>query len=288
MPTYVNLPSTPHFAFSFDETLDDGGARALGAALFTTAEQDYGTLSSWFDGLIPGGVPFNVQINHRSASRSGSNDQSKNVTIDLGATTDFTSARWVLVAETVEIFMAAQNAGWKPGASNGEALSQVAGFTLYPAEVSALAGPQTWLDSSNPTRPDFVSTTDATDKSAISYGCGVLFIYYLFSQLGFAMRAIVRAAADTLERVYHNLTQDSGAFPTFAALLASKFPLGVASKLVGSTNPFPLPSGVMLSARQYLRKDAPGTKSLGKLVSSQNIGDLRALLNSDRPASLVV
>jgi hypothetical protein len=219
-PGYVDLPSTRHFVFSFDQTLDGVGARALGSALFATAEQDYATVSSWFDGLKPAGVPFVIKISPLSLSRSGGNDRTKLITINLGATTDFTSARWVLVAEMTEIFMTAQNAGWNAAASNGEALSQVAGFTIYPTEVSRVGGSEIWLDSSN--RQDFVSLTDATDTNAASYGCGVLFIYSLRSQLGFTTRAIVQAAADTLEDVYHNLTQDSGAFSTFATIVAAR------------------------------------------------------------------
>jgi hypothetical protein len=282
-PGFVDLPSTEHFTFSFEQTLNTGAAKALGRALAATAEQDYDTISSWFGGLRPDGVPFDVKINLPTGGAN--NDNVKNINLKLGATSNFNLARFVLVAETIEIFMAAVPFGWHPGDSSGEGLSQAAGFTLYPDQVQILNGPQVWLDSS---RPDFVSKTDPTDSNPVSFGCALLFIYYLRSQLGFNMKPIVGRPGNSLEGVYIQLTQDRGAFQTFSAILESKFPAGQTSKLAGSTNPFPLPSGAVLSARQFCAKVELDGQLLGKVIRSNNsLGNLRALLNSDRPASLV-
>lgn len=300
-PGYVDLPATAHFTFEYDQTLNQAAATALGGAIAFNAEADYNLVSSWFDGLTPSGVPFNVKINQPSKTRSGSNDGNKQITIDIGASTDFALGREVLVAEFIEIFEAAQGKGWAAGKSNGESLSQVGGFTIVPTKAISFNGPPTWLDTSvappppapppppQQIRPDFVSVTEATDKNAISYGCGVLFLYYLVSQLGFSMRAIVQAASDTLEGVYQNLTKDSQVFASaFAPLLATKFPPGVPSNLAGSTNPFPLPTSRVLSLSRYLAAHplSPG-QSLADMVGSKNIGNLRAILNSDRPVSLI-
>jgi hypothetical protein len=295
-PGYTDLPGTTHFTFEFDNALNTVAATAFGAALAANAEDDFNLVSSWFDRLIPSGVPFNVKINKTSSTHSGSNDGNKQITIDLGASTDFALGRAVLVEEFIEIFEGAQGKGWIANQSHGEALSQVAGFTIVPEEAVRFIGPQTWLDTSvppppptppPPSRPDFVSNTGPTDTNAVSYGCGVLFLYYLRSQLGFSMRAIVQAAANTLEGVYHNLTQDSAVFNTFADLLASKFPPGIPSGLTGSTNPFPIPSSHSLSLRRFLTAHPLGGGSIKDLISSKNIGELRAVLNSDRPASLL-
>jgi len=287
-PGYVDLPGTTHFTFEYDNTLNQAAATAFGGALAANAEADYNLVSFWFDGLTPSGVPFNVKINKPSATRSGSNDGNKQITIDIGASTDFNLGREVLVAEFIEIFMGAQNRGWAAGKSNGEALSQVAGFTIVPSKATGFVGPPTWLDKNNSARPDFVSKTDTTDSNAVSYGCGVLFLFYLGSQLGFNMRAIVQAAAATLESVYHNLTQDSNAIATFQALLNAKFPPGVPSNLAGSTNPFPLPSSKSLSLKRYLAANPLlQGESIRDRIRSKNVGNMRAVLNSDRPASLL-
>jgi hypothetical protein len=290
-PGFTDAGTTAHFTFEFNQTLNAPAAVALSAALIQNAERDYISITSWFDGLTPVGVPFRVKINPRSTTRSGSNDGNRNITIDVGATTDFDLAQAVLVAEMIEIFMRAQNSGWMPGRSHGEALSQAAAFLLYPSKATGLDGPQTWLDSADPrngaVRPDFVSVTDPTDTNKWSYGCGLLFVYYLESELGFSMRAIVQAAADTFEGVFHNLTLASGAFVGFSALLNARFPSGTASRLAGSTNPFPLPSPVVLSTERYLAKHPLAGQRLAQVIGSKNIGNLRALLNSDRPTARI-
>jgi hypothetical protein len=290
-PGFVDLPSTTHFAFSFNQGLDPRAAVALRDALAATAERDFDIMSSWFDGLIPPGVPFNVKIN--VGDGGATNNNTTDVNLKLGATSDFDLARSTLVAEVVEIFMAAAGTGWQPGDSSGEGLSQASAFTLYPDENRTLDGPRKWLDTSLvsrvpvPIRPDFVGSTDPTDGNFVSFGCALLFIYYLRGQLGFSMKAIVQAPADSLEGVYTNLTQDRGAFPTFLAILNSKFPARTPSNFPGSTNPFPIPTPAVLSAKQFLAANA-SQGSLGQLTrSNQERGNLRALLNSNRPAALV-
>jgi hypothetical protein len=95
-------------------------------------------------------------------------------------------------------------------------------------------------------------------------------------------RGLIPVCAANLEAVYTNLTKDSDAFPKFKELLDRKFP---GSSAVNN-DPFPLPSAAVLSTLQYLHKDHPGTKFLRQLVDSK-AGNLRALLNSDRSASLI-
>ena len=288
-PGYIDLPPTAHFTFEYDKTLPNAAALAFGAAIAATADTDYNLLSSWFDGLIPPGAPFNVKINNLSSTRSGSNNAIKNITMDIGVgMADVPLGRMVLVGESAEMFMGAQNRGWFAGKSNGEALSQVAGFTIAPG-TAGFSGPPAWLDSNNSARPNFVANTDPTDKNPVSYGCGILFLFYLTTQLGFSMRAIVQAAGDTLEKTYENLTQSSNAFPTFAALLAARFPPGVPSGLSGSSNPFPLPSSLSLSLKRYLAANSlQGQESIRDRVRSKNVGNLRAVLNSDQAAATLV
>ena len=48
---------------------------------------------------------------------------------------DVDLSRFLVVAEIVEVFSAAQNLGWDCGADNGEGLSRVLASGLYPAEL---------------------------------------------------------------------------------------------------------------------------------------------------------
>jgi hypothetical protein len=206
---------------------------------------------------------------------------------------DFESDRNTFVNEMSEVFMIVQDRGWTVGGStkvggDGEALAHVVGDILHPRGVDE--GIASWLfvpdDQFGDLRHDYVTTADPSDVRRPSWGCGMLFIYYLLSQLGFSMRGVVSRAADTLEVVYRNLTRDSGAFSNFISLIDRKFPRD-GPTFVTTNNPFPLPTAARLSALQYLRQDAPGTQGLRQLIADKNIGNLRALLNSDRPASLI-
>jgi hypothetical protein len=197
----------------------------------------------------------------------------------------------------MEIFMAMDKFGWKPGNSSGEGLSQLGANTIYPDLRGRLNGPQVWLDTSisptadKPSRPDFVSKpAEPSDADFISFGCALLFLYFLRSQLGFSMKAIVSAHAvdNTLEGVYANLTKDHNAFPIFINLLERAFPAGTPSGLVGSADPFPLRSDERLSVKQFITKNELDPGLIGHVVrANRDLGDLRALLNSDRPTSLI-
>jgi hypothetical protein len=84
-------------------------------------------------------------------------------------------------------------------------------------------------------------------------GCSILFIYYLFHQLGFTIPQIIAAAPGytngvlnaiaPLRGVYQNLTGDRGdPFPRFAQLLAKAFPPEFVSSIPGPAfdDPWPL------------------------------------------------
>jgi hypothetical protein len=290
-PNFTDLPSTKHFAFEFNNELNADDAKALGKALADTAERDFATMTFWFSGVAPSG-PIDTKIN--LADGGASNDNVSNINLRLGATANFNFARCVLVEEVVEIFMATNPFGWKPGDSSGEGLSRLAGFTIYPDQRGTSSGPPGWLDTSisptpaNPSRPDFVNKSEPFDGDFISHGCALLFLYFLRSQLGFSMKAVVSAHASTLEGVYANLTKDHGAFPMFTNLLERAFPSGTPCGLVGSADPFPLPSGARLSVKQFMANSEVSPRLIGQVVrANRDLGNLRALLNSNRPVSLI-
>jgi hypothetical protein len=138
-------------------------------------------------------------------------------------------ARMFFVAEMCEILMDFTGYGWNREASNGEALSVVLAAELYPAGyyLSGRGGPRVneWLR--DPARPDWVTSTEGTDKNSVSYGCGALFINYLRTQLGFQLDAIItRPNCSTLAQTFDALTGRgvNFAFPAFENLIAQHLP----------------------------------------------------------------
>jgi hypothetical protein len=291
-PGFTALPSTEHFTFEFNDLLNVAASTALGKALADTAERDYNTMTFWFSGAEPQGGPILTKINQGSGGAS--NDNLNNINLRLGATSDFDAARFTLVAEVMEIFMATNKFGWKPGDSSGEGLSQLGAFTLYPSQIDSLNGPQVWLDTSvgstpdKPSRPNFVSKPEPFDGNFVSFGCALLFLYNLRTQLGFSMKATISAHAGSLEDVYFNLTKDRTGLQEFTDTLAAKFPPGVPCDLVGSRDPFPLPTDRVLSARRFMANSETDPAGLGLMIrANRELGNLRALLNSNRPVSRI-
>jgi len=137
--------------------------------------------------------------------------------------------RFVFVAELAEILMDFTGYGWGAGNSMGEGLSNLLGALLHPAGYyDTNQGPRInpWLNGGggpppNPPRADFVTNTENTDKNIFSYGCAILFVNYLVSQLGHPLKNVIRAGGGTLSETYSRLTGQgaSAAFPTFNALL---------------------------------------------------------------------
>jgi hypothetical protein len=149
----------------------------------------------------------------------------------------------LFVAEIIEVLMEYRNIknkkiSWHAKMSDGEGLSRVAAATLHPVGYySALDGPfvNGWLENERQVkRPsarggiheNWVTTNDPTDTTSDSYGCAILFIYYLRDQLNFSMGAIINKAGDSLENTYQALTRSSNGFQPFKALLDKYLPAG--------------------------------------------------------------
>src|SRR5262249_49590591 len=102
-----------------------------------------------------------------------------------------------------------------------------------------------WMNSP---RNDYVNNINKTDDGpdAIT-GCALLFLYYLFSQLGRTENQIVAAGAPTLGGVYNNLTGDEGdPFPYFKALVRSAYPGRSPLPAPNPDNPSPPPRPLKL------------------------------------------
>src|SRR5947208_5996490 len=138
----------------------------------------------------------------------------------------------MFVNELVEVFMSYNNQhganknSWKANNSDGEALSQLSGIEHF-SRGHYLAY-QSWVDSwlQKNIRPDYVTGPELTDGNAVSFGCGLLFLYYLKSQLNYPVSKIVQNGGSSLEELYKNLTGQNNAFNAFNGLVSQYFPPG--------------------------------------------------------------
>lgn len=297
----TNGGSTTHYQFQYDNSLappinPSGPEPARTNALIAACEGDFNLMSGWF-GNVPLDVNFPIAVNvTQNSGGAGWNLSGRNLTVTINSGNgDATFMRYLLVAEMVEQFERAQKLGWfgdRTEGSEGEGLSR-----FLAAQFLAINGagnpPAGFADSNNwlnSPRADFVNNIKGTDDNPDAVtGCALLFIYYLFSQLGFNTTAIVAAGANTLGGVYRNLTSDTAdPFPSFKAVVDAAFP-GTSTITSGNLdNPFPLPTFRSLSLKRYLAAHPlQGGGSMRDRVRSKNIGNLRAVLNSDRPASLL-
>ena len=282
-----NGGKTTHYAFSYDSTLAASGlepARTL--ALMNSAEKDYDIMQGWFPGVTPSGSSQrSVYVTRLGGGANNTGD------IRLKPNTnDVNELRCYLVSEITESFMQGQNKGWGflpgPGDSNenscGEGLSLF--LTQQFAAQHGFANPYTaftantangWLNSSLPasdsnstrffdktsekqgydygSRFDYVNKTLPWFGNGPGTGCSILFIYYLFHQLGFSINDIIEKAPGytngvlnataPLRGVYQNLTGDnSDPFPEFLRRLNYFFNPDKQASIPGPNpdDPFPL------------------------------------------------
>jgi hypothetical protein len=246
---------TTHYRFSYGTALGGNGGvePARTNAVIAACEADYNLMHGWFGG----GVNLSnltVQVTTQSNGASW-NGGTGGATIQLNAqgasySTNPIYLRYLLIAEVVEIFMLGQNSGWFQGSnegSKGEGLSRfLSGQFLAQNNALGLgidasyAVADLWLNS---TRQDFVNNAPDDNGYNATNGCTTLFIYYLFSQLGYSIDQIVGAGASTLSGVYKNLTGNSAdPFPLFKATLDLWFPSTTSSAVPGPNfdDPWPL------------------------------------------------
>jgi len=187
-----------------------------------------------------------------------------------------------MVAEVVEIFMLAQHKGWGYSSGVGDEESCGEGLSLFLTVQFQLShgmggslfntgSSNAWLNSSLPAsnpastefdgtthygaRTDYVNSTLPFPGNGPGTGCSLLFIYYLFHQLGFSIPDIIANAPGLdssgkpitgacLRGVYQNLTGDtSDPFPYFAALLAAAYPPNQVASIPGPNTDDPWPLG---------------------------------------------
>ena len=242
-----NGGKTTHYQFQW-ETLAGAIEPARTNAVLAACEGDFSRMSGWFANIaldVDFPIPVNVTQNAGGASWSLSG-RALTVTINPGAGVA-SVVRYLIVSEMVEQFMRAQGKGWFGAGTEG---SQGEGLSRFLAArflaLNGLGTPPGGFDNSNAwlrsARADFVNKIKDTDDGPDDFtGCSLLFIYYLFSQLGFSIEQIVGAAAGTLGGVYRNLTGTSiDPFPHFKQLVDSYFPGTATITGADLDNPFPL------------------------------------------------
>ena len=154
-------------------------------------------------------------------------------------------AGFVFSAEAAELLMG--SFGWDAGSSQGEALSRVMAETLHPASTAVWI--DLWMRFPSP-RPDYISQNAPHDGGVFgpgdlnqtAYGCGMVFIYFLHTQLGFTFPQIVGAGGALLSDRYRNLTGAADdPLTRVDTLLDNHYGTGAVN--FPTNNPFPLYEG---------------------------------------------
>jgi hypothetical protein len=123
----------------------------------------------------------------------------------------------LFVAELSECFTGAQNQGWDCGGSNGEALSRFLAELLSGGPHGALADYATGPTWDQAGRPDWIDASEPTDQDPVSTGCGMVYLYWMLSK-GFSAAQITQAGCrdGTLASNYSTLTGAATAWSDFS------------------------------------------------------------------------
>ena len=193
--------------------------------------------------------------------------------------------RYFFVSELVEILMAYRiqiinknkPTTWDPRSSDGEGLSRLCGELFYPGVCYRYSRPPNitaWMQSDrsanvvqlikncdwvsingfNHPKPD-PSYGDAGDE--MTFGCAMLFLYYLTTQLGISLTTVIVNGGLCLQDTYTNLRAlakngqlncpqllqaDAHGYTALVTLINQFFPVGNTPAMT-TDNPFPLLNG---------------------------------------------
>jgi len=257
----TNAGLTNNFQVQYEDTLSNQALIIANAqALLTVIENEFKITTGWFS--TPNGKfgPGNRQIvnlnlpdtanPNGSIAFPGANNNGYGRAINLdalnlagNASDGAEKVKMLFVLEWVEILMSLSNGRWNAGDSSGEGLSQYCGILRFPNghhKYYRDSFVNSWLSSTRDGK--FVSgPPERTDKNSVSFGCALLFLFYLNAHLGFSTSEIIQKGASTLAGTYTNLTGDAtDPFPAFKSLIDTYFP-GISTISSGDlNNPFPL------------------------------------------------
>jgi len=122
------------------------------------------------------------------------------------------------VAELSESFMGAQGLGWDCGGSNGEGLSRyLAEYEMAPNKLPSWGFTvPSWASAGF---PDWIGTTEATDRNYTSIGAAVAYTDWATMQ-GFPIAAVARAGGATLSDNWQAITGSTSAYTYLTAALS--------------------------------------------------------------------
>jgi hypothetical protein len=270
------LATTTNFVIQFNDAFPFAKQRAQ--KLQQSAEGEFATLRTWFQNTTGFGTSNRVTLLVDTKSLAWNNGYHTNGTSLVimhhfnGQGADAMADDAVMglfIAEIIEVLMSCRDVQtntitWVENHSDGEGLSRMAVGLLHPASYyngTYLQGPYVngWLQSA--ARHDWITTNEASDTDGDSFGCSLLFLYWLHSQLGHSMTEIVTKAGATLEATYHALTGQSGAYAAFTQFLAPFFPVGQTAALK-TDNPFPIKTGQQRTVQIDFTEQSNGASSV--------------------------
>lgn len=224
----THVGDTPHVKVYVDQALDANQATDLANTLLHQVEAAYAQNAGYYSPQLQQ-KPVDLVIAKLSDESDGSGgayhwgcDLTTGGTLYCDADFDDpVTTLGLFIAELDEAFQgdpSNPNQGWGCGYSNGEAHSRVAAFLASGGPRGSLAPYTTGPAWDQAGRPDYVTSTEQTDRNPVSTGCGMIFIDWLFS-LGYSFTQITQAAADTLAGTYENLTGKTTAWDDCVAAL---------------------------------------------------------------------
>jgi hypothetical protein len=235
-----NTTTTTNYIVQWDDSDPNNLSQGMASAIAGICESEHTALTGWFNITTGFGASDRITVTVQSISSGGADNfgysSGGGSVINVNfLPSGFSSAqaneiaKMMFVAELVEIFMdfnnqKSGNTTWVAGHSDGEALSQICSIMRFPTGHYDAYGSwaNKWLSSS---RPDWVSSNESTDGNPVSFGCSLLFLYYLRDQLGFTIQQIIQNGGATLLDLYKNLTGDSSdPFNFFLGLINSRLP----------------------------------------------------------------
>ena len=270
------LATTTNFVIQFNDAFPFAKQRAQ--KLQQSAEAEFATLRSWFQNTTGFGASNPVTLLVDTKSLAWNNGYHSNGTTLVimnhfnGQGADPLADDAVMglfVAEIIEVLMSCRDVQtgkitWHENNSDGEGLSRMAVGMLHPASYyngTYLGGPYVngWLQSA--ARDDWITTNEPSDTDGDSFGCSLLFLYWLHSQLGHSMPEIITKAGATLEATYHALTGQFGGYEAFTDFLAPFFPIGQTAALK-TDNPFPILTGQQRTVQLDLEQQSNGATNV--------------------------
>jgi hypothetical protein len=250
-----DLPASTNFQVHYEDTIPNALTRAQ--AIAAVCEHEFTVLTGWFGIANAFGTSDRIHVYLKDPDGSGAGNggyQSggkSNIHLDVQSANRSASnaaemVKMLFINELVEVFMSYNNQhganknSWKAENSDGEALSQLCGIERFRTGHYLYYGSfvDSWLQNNG--RPDYVTNPENTDRHSLSYGCGLLFLYYLKSQLNYSVPKIIQNGGSSLEALYKNLTGQSNAFAAFNGLVSQYFPMGNTPLFGTFDDPFPL------------------------------------------------